>query len=44
MFWIRALFFNVIDGTGEFPSTYLLICKFENEGGFQAKFKSSPSR
>ena len=28
MFWIRALFFNVIDGTGEFPSTYLFICKF----------------
>ena len=29
MFWIRALFFNVIDGTGEFPTTYLFICKFE---------------
>ena len=31
MFWIRALFFNVIDGTGEFPSTYLFVCKFQNE-------------
>lgn len=38
MFWIRALFFNVIDGTGEFPSTYLFICKFKNEEDSRPNF------
>ena len=27
-FWVRALFFNVIDGTGEYPTTYLFLCMF----------------
>ena len=47
MFWIRALFFNVIDGTGEFPTTYLFLCKFEkpnlNQESDERKLSSSPS-